>query len=146
MVRFAAGTTAFLLAVAPSAFGAAAVGTLVAPTAAIQVAESNRVTLDESSDRASVTVGQRFEVRLKAQLGAGFSWSPRSDVPGLKLVATSVLSANGGPKVGGVETQVFVYEATAPGEAKLDFAYRRPWMKDSPPDKTMSFVVGIAAR
>jgi inhibitor of cysteine peptidase len=141
-----AGMMALLLAAEALGFAPNSAGTSTEAPAVIRVAEGNRVTLDESSDRASLTVGQRFEIRLKAQLGAGFSWSPqRPDVPGLKLLATSVLPSKNGPMVGGVETQVFAYEATAPGEVKLDFAYRRPWMKDSPPDKTMSFLVRIAA-
>ncbi|MBX6323211.1 MAG: protease inhibitor I42 family protein, partial [Rhodospirillaceae bacterium] len=89
-----------------------------------------RIVLDESSSGpAEARVGDHVEVRLKAQFGTGFSWAlSGSPPPALAPTAETIEPVEAPqPPEGGFETQVFSFDAVAPGEARLDFVYRRPW-------------------
>jgi inhibitor of cysteine peptidase len=105
--------------------------------------------LDEtSSGAAQAAVGSRVEVRLKAQFGTGFSWAlSRATETVVKPAGEAVLPAAAGQTPeGGFETQVFTFEAVAPGEAQLEFVYRRPWLPNDPANKHVSFFVTVAPK
>ncbi len=107
------------------------------------------VVLDETSvGEARVRVGDRVEVRLKAQFGTGFSWAAAGPAPApLKPAGEAVEPAEAPqPPEGGYETQVFSFEAVTPGEARLDFVYRRPWLPDDPANRHATFAVTVTAQ
>jgi len=121
---------------------------VVAVTAWAQTVTKDQavIVLDESSSGSvGLAVGRRLEIRLKAQLGAGFSWNlDGSGGTAVKLLGERLDplgTAEGSPSV-----QVFTFEAAAPGEAHLTFAYRRPWLKTQPPAKLLTFIVRVAAK
>jgi predicted secreted protein len=101
--------------------------------------------LDESSAGAEVKVGDRVEVRLKAQFGTGFSWAlAKPPETALRPLGDAVVPAEGEPAPeGGYEIQVFTFEAAAAGETELDFVYRRPWQPNDPSNKHVTFVVKV---
>jgi predicted secreted protein len=115
------------------------------PTAA-----NSRVVLDEASPRADVAPGDRIEIRLKAALGAGFSWSletPTSDSAVKYLDTTIEPSGFSRPGVGGQQsTQVFLFEAVHLGVSALKFIYYRPWLKPTESDKRVLFTVAVHRR
>lgn len=106
---------------------------LVSPTA---------LTAGATPARLALVVGQRFTVRLSAQLGAGWSWSLAAP-PGdsVRLVAGGT-EPSADALDGAANVQVFTFEAVAAGEAQLRFSYRRPWL-DDPPRQTVTHVVTV---
>ena len=80
----------------------------------------------------TVSVGEKFEIRLEANATTGYSWVvDAGNSQGLdKLTATGESYAVGEVPpmvVGAPGTQVFHYLAVAPGQVRIAFRYRRPW-------------------
>ena len=115
--------------------GLAAVGVAVAAVA-----------LDESRTEARATVGDHVEVRLKAQFGTGYSWALAEPAQGILRPLSETMAPAEASQPGGFETQIFAFEATAPGEARLAFVYRRPWMPDDPSNRRLEFAVTIQGK
>ena len=73
-----------------------------------------------------VPVNSTVEIRLRAQLGTGYSWQlVTPDEDGFHSVGASTISP--GPLPGGWQEQIFSFTATKPGYYHLGFAYRQPW-------------------
>ncbi len=152
MDRILTGVLVCLLA-AVAASGMIAAGTSPVPAAAtpLRLAANTQgamIVLDESSaGPATLAVGGRLEVRLRAQLGAGFSWALRSPLPPmLKSLGEKIEPRGAGsPPEGGSDTQVFSFEAVASGSARLEFAYRRPFAPQEAPAKLATFEVQVRA-
>jgi predicted secreted protein len=125
----------------PSAMTVADTG--VSPRSASKV-----VVLDHSTIGSSqALVGDRIAVLLKTQLGTGFSWALEEAADKLRLVSESVVPILGQQELdGGYETQVFMFETVAPGQAELTFTYRRPWVGSDPMAKKIRFLVSIVGR
>lgn len=104
--------------------------------------------LDESTAApATVTVGGRVQIRLRAQFGTGYSWALQGPPPpALKSLGDQIEHPAGPPKEGGFDVQVFSFEAVSPGTARLDFVYRRPFAPQDPSVKHATFEVRIVAR
>lgn len=100
------------------------------------------IVLDQEKPSAEARVGDRIDVRLKAQFGTGFSWALLEVPPTLRKVGETMESANSDVE-GGWEVQVFAFQAAAPGDARLEFGYRRPWETTKPPKQTAVFDITI---
>jgi predicted secreted protein len=93
------------------------------------------------------SVGARFSVQLPGIEGTGYMWTVAPLPPAVVQVgdATSACnpSALGTPVVGCADTTTFLFEAEAPGQGTLTFAYARPWMADVAPLKTYQTAVRV---
>lgn len=105
------------------------------------------VVLDESTTTpATVAIGGRLQVRLRAQFGTGYSWALQSPPPALKSLGDQIEHPAGPPKEGGFDFQVFSFEAVSPGMARLDFVYRRPFGPQDPSARHAIFDVKVVER
>jgi predicted secreted protein len=108
------------------------------------------IVLDETSSRiVEVSVGDRIEVRLKASLGAGYSWSVENLTgDSTEYLGTRIEQANAKQSgVGGqIGLQVFSFQANSVGSTELGFVYRQPWLRSSESDRRLSFTVNTRDR
>jgi predicted secreted protein len=111
-------------------------------------ASGSTVMLDEqTSGGATVSTGARLQVRLRAQLGAGYSWSlVGAPPPTLKMLGERIERPPGPPAEGGHDLQVFSFEAIGPGPARLDFVYRRPFGPQDQAARHVIFDIVVAGR
>jgi predicted secreted protein len=102
------------------------------------------VVLGDTPADCEITIGERLQVRLPAQLGAGFSWSIGGSLPAaLRLVNEKTERSSSAQLEGGIDIQVFTFEAVALGEGQLTFIYRRPFLQDEPPRKSVAHTVVV---
>jgi inhibitor of cysteine peptidase len=73
-------------------------------------------------------VGDRFAVELAGNPTTGYSWHVRAGSEHLDLLGQEYEPGGTAAGAGGVE--VFRFRALAPGEAEIDFDYRRPWERE----------------
>jgi inhibitor of cysteine peptidase len=99
----------------------------------------------QTAGQVSLKVGAVLEVRLEANHTTGYSWIAAP-------VANPVLMRQGAAKyeehatggkagVGGVE--VWRFKAVKAGRQGLQFEYRRPWEKNAPPAKIVTYSVSV---
>lgn len=117
-------------------------------TARKQKGENHTVLFDESSSAANdVSLGDQIVVRLKAALGAGYSWSVESlRGDAAKYVGTQVQSSSTEDHagVGGqLNWQLFQFQTTNVGKETLTFVYRRPWLPVSESYRRLVFVITV---
>jgi inhibitor of cysteine peptidase len=90
-------------------------------------------------------VGAVLEVRLEANRTTGYSWvaTPAANPVLMRQGAAKYeeRAAGGKAGVGGVE--VWRFKAVKAGKQGLQFEYRRPWEKGSPPAKVVTFAVTV---
>ena len=87
----------------------------------------------ETPAQLVVAPGQQFKVELDANRSTGFQWELGKpiDAAVLTLVETRYEQApNASPGEGGKE--VWTFAAVAPGWAKIQLLYRRPWEEMAP--------------
>lgn len=97
---------------------------------------------DDAGKEVKVKEGQVLVVKLKSQPGTGYGWELAREAAPLKLRADPVLEG-GDELAGGVERQVFRFEAKSTGRAKLELHYRRPFGKDREPKKRFEVKVDV---
>jgi inhibitor of cysteine peptidase len=129
--RFAPGLAALLL------FAAAGFA-MTGPVDDIAIAAA------DAGKAVALAVGQKLRVTLEAQPGTGFRWQPAST--STPLLSFSGTTLGGASMPGAPETQTLTFVARAPGAGKLTLVYRRAWEKNTPPAKTYSVMVKIAAQ
>jgi|GEM_PF-1428647 len=100
--------------------------------------EQSVLTDTDAGATRTVAVGQSVEVRLKAQLGTGYSWIA-VPVDGLKVGTPEVTGSTGVP--GAPEIQVFAVTVTSRGSHTLTFNYRQPWKNGDKSAKTVTFTI-----
>jgi inhibitor of cysteine peptidase len=93
------------------------------------------ITDADKGSEIHLKVGDRLEVRLKANPSTGFMWYiEKGSTPLLKLVhQTQTEPVEAG--VGRPVEQVFTFEAKSAGEGKLLLHYVRSWEPPSPDDE-----------
>jgi len=95
----------------------------------------------EAGQAIDLARGKRITLRLEANRSAGYRWSlAESGDAGLEQIGepfyTQEKSVPGG---GGAE--YWTFRATGVGKKELRFEYRRPWERDKPPAKVLTFPV-----
>lgn len=106
------------------------------------------VTAADAGKTVALDVGQSLIVKLDAQTAStGFAWEPdAASTPLLAFSGSTQSKANTPPgMVGGAATQSLTFVARAAGEGELKLVYRRPWEKNTPPARSFSVTVKIAA-
>ena len=103
------------------------------------------VVTEQTHGDVSLKVGAVLEVRLEANHTTGYSWVFAPTVnPVLMRQGKAVYQehvAGGTVGAGGVE--VWRFKAVKAGKQGLQFEYRRPWEKGSPPAKIVTFNVTV---
>jgi inhibitor of cysteine peptidase len=103
------------------------------------------VVTEQTHGDVSLKVGAVLEVRLEANHTTGYSWVFAPVVnPVLMRQGRTVYQehvAGGTVGTGGVE--VWRFKAVKAGTQGLQFEYRRPWEKGSPPAKVVTFAVTV---
>ena len=108
----------------------------------------------KQSFRGSMTVGERFEVRLGASAGTGYAWTLAGPVPANMQLTSSdpagaVRPAEGADgRPGGPTWTIFGMNATAQGTASFRFVLARPWESDGrvPPARQVDLTIEVAPR
>jgi predicted secreted protein len=94
------------------------------------------VVVDETTaETVEAALGQEIHVRLRAQMGAGFSWALSGiSGSGVELIGSFVESkpSDAAPVENAVDIQVFRLRASGPGDSVAHFVYRRPWLTETP--------------
>jgi len=95
------------------------------------------------------TAGERFTIALESNASTGFRWyldAPRPD-PNVVRVVSSEYRAPAQPLAGAPGSEVWTFDAFAPGTTTLAFAYRRPWAaRDTPPARRERYAVRVRAK
>ena len=103
------------------------------------------VVTEQTHGDVSLRVGAVLEVRLEANHTTGYSWVFAPAVnPVLMRQGKAVYQehvAGGTVGAGGVE--VWRFKAVKAGKQGLQFEYRRPWEKGTPPAKMVTFSVTV---
>lgn len=137
-----------LLSVTIAAFFGVTRGSLAGQAGATEHAPTTpgvTVVSGQTGGQVSLKVGAVLEVRLEANHTTGYSWIAAP-------VANPVLMRQGAAKyeehasggkagVGGVE--VWRFKAVKAGRQGLSFEYRRPWEKNTPPAKIVTYSVSV---
>ncbi|MFO1315179.1 MAG: protease inhibitor I42 family protein [Burkholderiales bacterium] len=133
---------------APAAPGAAAAPAAPAsPVAPAAPAATQHVDLDNAADGTLVTLvrGAEVKVILDANASTGFQWQLVGDVPSqLSPIGTRIYVARADPRLTGAGgSNVFRFRGERPGQATLQFEYRRPWETGVPAAKTVRYPVTV---
>jgi predicted secreted protein len=107
--------------------------------------KTQTVTLDEkaSGKKQVLRVGDTLIIRLRAQMGTGYSWEVTAidkafiTQEGEPIVET-VKQSLGAPVVGSSEVQVFRFKAIKLGKTTLTLRYKRPFGEATPDEKNFT--------
>ena len=101
------------------------------------------VTEPKKDDRVEVSSGDVFSIKLKAQLGTGFSWGFENKCAFIETFGKPAQYKVDELKPGGYEFQEFMFKAKSQGEGKIAFKYSRPWLKNEKPQKEIEIVISV---
>ena len=85
-------------------------------------------------------VGDTIRVDLPSQSGTGYSWT--ATVAG-DVLQPGRIEGRPATRPGGPERSIMSYLATAPGTARISFAYRRPWESAKGPARQLVVSVTV---
>lgn len=85
----------------------------------------------------NVRVGEPFEVRLKANLTAGFSWQALYDPEAISFLTRKTLSEDAA--AGAASEEILRFSAKRAGSHAVTVALARPWEKS--PRDSLTFTV-----
>ncbi|MHB8108576.1 MAG: protease inhibitor I42 family protein [Syntrophorhabdaceae bacterium] len=97
----------------------------------------------DPAQKISVTRGETFSISLESNPTTGYSWKWIEEKgPGIVAFQSRVYEAPKPAirKMAGVPgTERFTFKGRSAGKQDLTFQYLRPWEKDIPPVKTVTF-------
>ena len=93
----------------------------------------------------SLKVGAVMEVRLDANHTTGYSWivAPVANPVLMRQGKAEYLDNAAENRVGSGSVEVWRFKAVKAGKQGLQFEYRRPWEKGTPPAKMVTFSVTV---
>ena len=93
----------------------------------------------------SLKVGAVMEVRLDANHTTGYSWivAPVANPVLMRQGKAEYLDNAAENRVGSGSVEVWRFKAVKAGKQGLQFEYRRPWEKGTPPVKMVTFSVTV---
>ena len=108
-------------------------------------AEKATIITEQTHGDVSVKVGAVLEVRLEANHTTGYSWiaAPVANPVLMRQGAAKYEERAAGGKVGVAGVEIWRFKAVKAGKQGLQFEYRRPWEKGSPPAKVVTFAVTV---
>jgi inhibitor of cysteine peptidase len=103
------------------------------------------VVTEQTHGDVSLKVGAVLEVRLEANHTTGYSWvfAPAVNPVLMRQGAAKYEEHATGGKAGVGGVEVWRFKAIKAGKQGLQFEYRRPWEKGSPPAKVVMFAVSV---
>lgn len=102
------------------------------------------VTNSDNGKTVTLAPGADLQVSLNATSGTGYLWTITSNDPAvLKPRGLGNFEMPKDAPPGAMGTQMFHFDAQAPGTAKLELAYVRPWEKNTAPAATWSITVRV---
>ena len=103
------------------------------------------VVTEQTHGDVSLKVGAVLEVRLEANHTTGYSWvfAPAVNPVLMRQGKTVYQEHVAGSSVGAGGVEVWRFKAMKAGKQGLQFEYRRPWEKGSPPAKIVTFSVTV---
>jgi len=101
------------------------------------------VTESDNGKEIQMKKGDTICVKLRAQLGTGFGWYVEKSSPLLKQLGNPLQIQEKKGEPGSVEFQVYQFTAQGSGKGELELFYKRPWMKNVPPEKSFKVSVTI---
>jgi inhibitor of cysteine peptidase len=101
------------------------------------------VVTEQTHGDVSLKVGAVLEVRLEANHTTGYSWvfAPAVNPVLMRQGKTVYQEHVAGSTVGAGGVELWRFKAVKAGRQGLQFEYRRPWEKGSPPAKVVTFAV-----
>jgi inhibitor of cysteine peptidase len=99
----------------------------------------------QTGGQVSLKVGAVLEVRLEANHTTGYSWiaSPVANAVLMRQGAAKYEEHASGGKAGVGGVEVWRFKAVKAGRQGLQFEYRRPWEKNAPPAKVVTYSVTV---
>jgi inhibitor of cysteine peptidase len=103
------------------------------------------VATEQTHGDVNLKVGAVLEVRLEANHTTGYSWvfAPVVNPVLMRQGRTAYQEHVAGNTVGAGGVEVWRFKAIKAGKQGLQFEYRRPWEKGSPPAKVVTFTVTV---
>jgi inhibitor of cysteine peptidase len=103
------------------------------------------VVTEQTHGDVSLKVGAVLEVRLEANHTTGYSWvfAPAVNPVLMRQGRTVYQEHAAGGMVGAGGVEIWRFKAMKAGKQGLQFEYRRPWEKGSPPAKVVTFTVTV---
>lgn len=102
--------------------------------------------LDAGDSGRVVTVknGEKLTINLSANHTTGYAWAYKAQ-PGAvaEPVGEAKYVAEKTDRVGAGGVEIWQFKATKTGHGNLKFEYRRPWEKDAPAAKTVTYTVEV---
>jgi inhibitor of cysteine peptidase len=116
------------------------------PVETVAIPRESTLTVDDDGWTELLAPGETVAIPLKSNRTTGYSWQVlEMDASLLRMVGEPVYEPDANPKgwsgVGG--TEIFIFEALAPGETTLTLGLVRPWEENVPPIQTISIRVVI---
>ncbi|MFN8485156.1 MAG: protease inhibitor I42 family protein [Anaerolineae bacterium] len=108
-----------------------------------------QITSADNGKTVNLRLDQQAVVALDGNPTTGYTWEaapPSSDSVTAVGEPQYKTDANAGGKAGVGGTYTFTYQGAAVGAAKLSFAYRRPWERDTPPAQTFDVTLNVVAK
>lgn len=110
-------------------------------------AHAAQLDLTEAENGKDIVLGKRdaLVVRLPANPSTGYSWQPSFSKPDIfkALGSGTYETAKTGNKVGVPMTVAWKLKAVKSGSLRITFTYIRPWEKNVPPAREVSWPVTI---
>ena len=103
------------------------------------------VVTEQTHGDVNLKVGAVLEVRLEANHTTGYSWvfTPAVNPILMRQGRAAYQEHGGGDSMGAGGVEIWRFKAMKAGKQGLQFEYRRPWEKGSPPAKVVTFTVTV---
>ncbi|MFN8475449.1 MAG: protease inhibitor I42 family protein [Anaerolineae bacterium] len=108
-----------------------------------------QITSADNGKTFNIALDQQAAVMLAGNPTTGYAWEaapPSSDSVTAVGEPQYKTDPNAGGKAGAGGMYTFTYQGAAVGSAKLSFAYRRPWERDTPPAQTFDVTLNVVAK
>lgn len=91
----------------------------------------------------SMNNGEAFDISLESNKSTGYGWSAVVTDPAIVGIEGNDYVQPETHVMGKGGNEVWHFRGIMQGETTINFNYARPWDKDTPPAKTLTFTVSI---
>ena len=102
---------------------------------------------DDTTNMIKAAVGEEFVITLNANSTTGYEWQLANTIDDslIKFVGSKYVPDKTG-LIGSGGKSIWTFKAFRAGKARIFFKYIRPWEKDTPPAKEVTYIVDILIR